>query len=73
MFLPIDSTKTEVFLGIEIDHELRFDDHVNHLCKKAGQKLNTLGCIAPLMNLSKKWIIIKFGFFCIESSNMDGP
>ena len=27
--LPIDSSKTEVLLGITIDHELNFDDHVN--------------------------------------------
>ena len=32
--LPIDSSKTEVLLGITIDHELKFDDHVNRLCKK---------------------------------------
>ena len=36
--LPIDSSKTEVLLGITIDHELKFDDHVNHLCKKASLK-----------------------------------
>ena len=34
--LPIDSSRTEGFLGITIDHELKFDDHVNHLCKKAS-------------------------------------
>ena len=27
--LPIDSRKTEILLGITIDHELKFDDHVN--------------------------------------------
>ena len=27
--LPIDSSKTEVLLGITIGHELKFDDHVN--------------------------------------------
>ena len=29
--LPIDSRKT-VLLGITIDHELKFDDHVHRLC-----------------------------------------
>ena len=33
--LSIDSCKTEVVLGITIDHKLKFDDHVNYLCKKA--------------------------------------
>ena len=37
--LPIDSSKTEVFLGITIDHELKFDDYVNYLYKKASLKL----------------------------------
>ena len=52
--LPIDSSKTEVLLGITIDHELKFDDHVNHLCKKASLKFNALARIAPFMNASKK-------------------
>ena len=32
--LPTDSSKTDVFLGITIDHELKFDDHVNTYAKK---------------------------------------
>ena len=31
--LPIDSSKTEVLLGITTDHELKFDDHVNQKSK----------------------------------------
>ena len=52
--LPIDSSKAEVLLGITIDHELKFDDHINYLCKKAGQKLSTIARIVPFMNVSKK-------------------
>ena len=29
--MPIDSSKTEVLLGITNDHELKFDDHVSYL------------------------------------------
>ena len=43
--LPVDSNKTEVPLGIKIDHELKFDDHVNYLRKEAGQKLSGLARI----------------------------
>ena len=57
--LPIDSRKTEVLLGITIDHELKFDDHVNYLCKKARLKLNALARIPSFMNVSKKRIIMK--------------
>ena len=57
--LPIVSSKTEVLLGITIDHELKFDNHVNNLCKKASLKLNALAHITPFMNFSKKQIIMK--------------
>ena len=57
--LPVDSSKTEVLLGITIDHEFKFDNHANNLCKKASLKLNTLARNAPFMNVSKKWIIMK--------------
>ena len=52
--LLIDSSKTEVLLGITIDHELKFENHVNNLCKKASLKLNALASVAPFMNVSKK-------------------
>ena len=57
--LPIDSGKAEVLLGITIDHELKFDDHINYLCKKTSVKLNALARIAHFMNVRKKQIIMK--------------
>ena len=39
--LPNDSSKAEVFLRIS-DHELKFDNHVKNLCKKASLKHNAL-------------------------------
>ena len=57
--LPIDSSKTEVLLGITINHELKFDEHVDYLCKKASLKLNALARVARSMNVSKKRIILK--------------
>ena len=47
---PIESSKAEVLLGITIDYELKFDDHVNYLCRKASLKVNALACIARFMN-----------------------
>ena len=41
-------------LGITIDKDLKFDDHVNSICKKAFQKLNALARLAPNMNVGKK-------------------
>ena len=59
MVFPVIPAKKEVFLGITIDHELKFDDHVSYLCKKASLKLNALARIAAFMNVSKKRIIMK--------------
>ena len=55
----IESNVKEVLLGIIIDRDLKFDDHVNNLCKKACQKLNALSRLAPFMNLDKRIIIMK--------------
>ena len=35
--LYIESNKTDDLLGIKIDQELKFDEHINYLCKKACQ------------------------------------
>ena len=35
-------TNTKVLPRITIDKDLKFDDHVNSLCKKACQKLKAL-------------------------------
>ena len=50
---PINSSKTEVALRITIDHELKFDGHVNYLCLKV-LKLNALVRITPFMNVRQK-------------------
>ena len=63
----IESNIKEVLLGITIDRKLRIDDNVNNLCKKLCQKLNTLSCLAPFMNVNKRRIIIK----AFTESNLD--
>ena len=50
---------TEVLLGITIDKDLKFDDYVNNLCKKACQKLNALARLAPYMNVEIRRIVMK--------------
>ena len=52
--LPIDSLRNNN------DHELKLDNHVNHLRKKAIPKVNALlARIALFLNVSKKRIIMK--------------
>ena len=55
----IESEKEQVLLGITIDSNLAFENHINNICKKASQKLNTLARVAPYMNMQKRRIIMK--------------
>ena len=47
------STK-ETLLGILIDSELSFDQHVSFICTKASKKLHALGRIATFMSFEKR-------------------
>ena len=55
----IESEKEQVLLGITIDSNLTFENHVINVCKKASQKLNALARVAPYMNMRKRRIIMK--------------
>ena len=50
----IESNTKEILLGITIDRDLKFDEHVNNLCKKACQKLNAFARLSPLLNVITK-------------------
>ena len=54
----ISENKTEL-LGIILDSNLSFEDHINNLCEKASQKLNVLARVAPYMCLGKRKIFMK--------------
>ena len=46
-------------LGVVIDRNLNFDDHVFHLCKKAGRKLSVLARLSNYMSFEKRKILLK--------------
>ena len=52
----IESEKEQVLLGVTIDSNLTFENHINNICKRASEKLNAL---APYMNMQKRRIIMK--------------
>ena len=55
----VESEKEQVLLGIMIDFNLTFENHINNICKRANQKLNALARVAPYMNMQKRIIIMK--------------
>ena len=54
----VSNSKYEKLLGVKIDHELNFNEHVSSLCKKASQKLNALSQIASSMTFDQRRLIL---------------
>ena len=55
----IELKDEQVLLGITVDSNLTFENHINSICKKASQKLNAFARIAPYMNTQKRRAIMK--------------
>ena len=55
----IKSSQKEILLGIDLDSELEFEDHINFMCKKVCQKLYAVARIAPFMDLKQRRNIMK--------------
>ena len=49
----IINSKCEKLLGIKIDHKLTFNAHIDEICTKAGQKMNTWSTVIVYMNITK--------------------
>ena len=68
-------------LGVDIDYQLIFDQHISNLCRKAGQQLNVLKMLSPFLSRLKKitifhtFILSNFNYcplawhFCSESNS----
>jgi len=50
----LEQVSTYKLLGITIDHELTFDDHVDSLCGKLAQRIGILRSIRSLFFLKMK-------------------
>ena len=59
LVLKIDTVKT--FRGAFYD-QLKFDFHIEKLCKNANRKLHALARVIPYMDLSKKRIFMNAFF-----------
>ena len=56
---PLKTSTKETLLGILIDSELSFDQHVSSICSKASKKLHSLGRIATFMSFKKRRTLMK--------------
>ena len=57
--MQITSSTSETLLGITIDSELNFENHLSAICNKVSRKINTLGRIANSTSLEKRSIVMK--------------
>ena len=54
----LSSTCSEKFLGIKIDNNLTFEEHVERLCKKTSQKVSAVARISSLMRFEQRKRIV---------------
>ena len=59
----IYSTDSIKFLGINIDNELKFNEHIGSLCKKAGQQLNSLCRLNKYLTFESKKVLVNSFIF----------
>ena len=55
----VESSSTEKLLGIQIDSDLTFDEHISSICKKVGKKINLLSRLVNHMSFDKRRIVMK--------------
>ena len=68
----IGNSKCEKLLGVKIDVNLNFNNHISDLCKKACRKISALARVAPFMSFNKRKLLMN-AFFTSQllSSNLD--
>ena len=52
-------SRSEVLLGLTIDKYLKFDIHLNAICKKVGQKISALARLIYVVPIHKKRLLMK--------------
>ena len=54
----IGNSQCEKLLGVKIDVNLNFNEHISDLCKKARRKISALARIAPFMSIEKRNVVM---------------
>ena len=55
----IKTSKEDLLLGVRIDSDLTFKEHVTSICSEANQTLHALTRVSKYMNLQKCRILMK--------------
>ena len=55
----VEGNKSVKLLGLEIDNELNFNEHVTNICNTVSQKLHALARISFYMKVNKLRLILK--------------
>ena len=55
----IEGSSSEKFLGVTVDSNFTFENHINGLCKKGNQKLHALARCAKYMSTEKRRTVLK--------------
>ena len=55
----IASSPSEKLLGITLDSELKFEEHINKTCNTVNKKLNGLHRIGSQMSLDKRKMLLR--------------
>ena len=59
MASTIKASKEEVLLGVGIDRDPTFKEHVTSICSKANQKFHALTTVSKYISLQKRRILMK--------------
>ena len=57
--LTIKSSQEVELLGIKIDNNLKFNNHIKSICRKAGQKLSVLLKISSNLSIKQTELLYK--------------
>ena len=55
----INNTQVQKLLGVHIDYKLKFDTHIESLCKKVGKKLHALARIIKYMSTNQAQLLMR--------------
>ena len=55
----IKSSNSQKLLGVTIDNNFTFEEHINNLCRKSSQKLHALPRTSHYLSVNKKRILFK--------------